>query len=408
MTATKGFALAARSMRRHPLRTVLMMLGVTVGIASLTILSSLGAATRQETMARFKRMVGTFDTVIVRPGSGAMRGMPSVENTPATLKFADAAAIATLPGITRVALVQTAFNIDVVYGDRSDTPGVFGVSANWTALRDDEVAAGAFFSDEDVQARARVAVIGADVERTLFGGADPMGQTIRIGNVPFQVKGVLTSRGAGPTGASLDNVIMVPVTTSSTRLFNRDALTMAIAQLDDPLAGDAAMQRITTLLRQRHHLVPPALDDFTLTSPRAAMDRILAVGATLRRLMIGVAVMAMLIGGVAIMSLMLVGVSERQREIGLRRSVGASRGDILTQFLIEALAISCFGGGIGILIGLGGTEIVTRLQHLPPVLVWRPFAVAVALSVTLGLVFGSYPAWKAARVDPIGALRSAP
>jgi putative ABC transport system permease protein len=114
----------------------------------------------------------------------------------------------------------------------------------------------------------------------------------------------------------------------------------------------------------------------------------------------------MLIGGVVIMSLMLVGVSERQREIGLRRSVGASRVDILVQFLIEALAISCLGGGIGILVGLGGTEIVTRLQHLPPVLVWDPFALAVALSVALGLMFGSFPAWKAARVDPIGALRS--
>ncbi|HEY7788899.1 MAG TPA: ABC transporter permease [Vicinamibacterales bacterium] len=406
MTLMNGLALAARSMRRHRLRTFLMTLGVTVGIASLTILSSLGAATRQETMARFKRMVGTFDTVIVRPGSGAMRGMPSVENTPATLTFADAAAVATIPGITRVALVQTAFNVDVIYRDRSDTPGVFGVSANWTALRDDEVATGVFFSEEDVRARARVAVIGTDVERTLFGGADPLEQTLRIGNVPFLVKGVLTSRGAGPTGASLDNVIMIPVTTASTRLFNRDALTMAIAQLEDPLAGDAAMQRITVLLRQRHHIVPPALDDFTLTSPRAAMDRILAVGATLRRLMIGVAAMAMLIGGVVIMSLMLVGVSERQREIGLRRSVGASRVDILVQFLIEALAISCLGGGIGILVGLGGTEIVTRLQHLPPVLVWDPFALAVALSVALGLMFGSFPAWKAARVDPIGALRS--
>src|SRR6185437_2500754 len=156
MTLMNGLALAARSMRRHRLRTFLMTLGVTVGIASLTILSSLGAATRQETMARFKRMVGTFDTVIVRPGGGAMRGMPSVENTPATLKVADAAAVATIPGITRVALVQTAFNVDVIYRDRSDTPGVFGVSANWTALRDDEVATGAFFSEEDVRARARV------------------------------------------------------------------------------------------------------------------------------------------------------------------------------------------------------------------------------------------------------------
>jgi putative ABC transport system permease protein len=406
MSPVRSFSLAARSLRRNRLRTFLMMLGVIVGVASLTILTSIGQATRQETIKRFKRMVGTYDTVIVRPGGGAMMGMPTLANTPATLTIADTEAIATLPGVRRVAQVQTAFGVNVAYRGRTDTPGVFGVSANWMALRDDQVAEGAFLSDDDVQALARVAVIGTDVRRALFPAEDPIGRTIRIGDVPFRVTGVLASQGAGPAGGDLDDVIMIPVTTASRRLFNRAFLSMAIAQLADPGQSAAVMQEITTLLRGRHHISPPARDDFTLTDPQAVLQRIIRIGTTLSRILIGVSIVAMLIGGIVIMSLMLIGVAERRREIGVRRSVGASRSDILVQFLAEALVVSCGGGLVGILIGLGGTGITTRLEHLPPILFWNALAIAVVLSIGIGLAFGLYPAWKAARVDPIGALRS--
>src|SRR3984893_1933867 len=358
-------------------------------------------------MRRFKRMIGTFDTVIVRPGAGRTRGMPSLATVPPTLKFEDARAIATeVPGVLRVAEVQNAFDVDVKYRDRTGTPAIFGVSANWTELRNDEVAQGSGLTDEDVQSLARVAVIGEDVKTTLFAGEDPVGKTLRIEDVPFQVKGVLASRGAGPGGANLDNLLLIPVTTASRRLFNRDFLTMLIAQLKDPEQGDAAVTHIAALLRERHHIVPPVADDFTITNPRAAMARVTEVGSTLSKVLTGVAALATMIGGVGIMSLMLIAVSERRKEIGVRRSVGASRQDIMTQFLLEALTISALGGLVGIVIGVGGTSLTTWMQHLPPALVWSAIGSAVAVSVAVGLLFGLHPAWRASNVDPVAALRA--
>jgi putative ABC transport system permease protein len=404
--AQKSLAQAVRSMRRYLLRTVLMMLGVVVGIASLAILTSVGESTKRETLQRFKNMIGTFDTIIVRPGGGRTRGMPTLVNVPPTLRFEDAPAIAVDPEIKAVAEVQDAFDIDVKYRERASAPGIFGVSSNWLALRAEEVGDGSFFSDDQDRSLARVAVLGSDVRRDLFPEEDPMGKTIRIADVPFQVIGLLKSRGAGPAGGSLDNIILIPVNTASRRLFNRDYLTMLIAQVKDAERGGEAAEKITGLLRERHHIRPPALDDFTVTNPAATMAQVTKAGSTLARVLTGVAIMALLIGGIVIMSLMSISVSERRKEIGVRRSVGAARADIVFQFLSEAVLVSAAGGVAGVLIGWGGLELVTRLRRLPSVLLWQPFATAIAISIVIGVVFGIYPAWKASRVDPIQALRS--
>ena len=407
MTIYRGLVLASRTLARNRLRTFFMMLGIVVGIASLTALSSIGESTRQDTLRRFKRMVGTFDTIIVRPGAGRTRGMPSLTTVPPTLKFEDAQALNTeVPGVLRVAQVQTAFDIDVKYRDKTSSPAVFGVTSNWTAMRDDDVATGSGIVDDDVTSLARVAVLGADVKATLFPDEDPIGRTLRIADVPFVVKGVLASRGAGPAGANLDNVLLIPVTTASRRLFNRDYLTMVIVQLKDPERGDKAVVDISAVLRQRHHIVPPVADDFTITNPRAAVARVTEVGSTLSKVLSGVATLATLIGGVVIMSLMLIAVSERRKEIGVRRAVGASRQDILQQFLLEALAISAAGGVLGGALGIAGTNISARLQQLPAVVLWNAMGGAVLIAVAVGLVFGLHPAWKASNVDPIAALRS--
>lgn len=407
MRITAGMGIALRSMSRNRLRTFFMMAGVMIGICSLTILDSVGENTKRETMKRFKNMIGTFDTIIIRPGSGKTRGMVSLTNVPPTLKFEDAQAIAEeIPEIKQVALLQNAFDIDVKYKDRSAGPAIFGVSANWLDLRGDELSAGDFISTEDMQSLARVAILGSNVVPALFPEGDPLGKTIRIGDVPFQVKGVLQSRGAGPGGASLDDLILIPVTTASKRLFHRDFLTMMIAQLRDPEKGSASVAKITALLRQRHHIAVSALDDFTMTSPQAVMAQVTQMGSTLATILKGIATIAMFIGGAVIMSLMLISVSERRKEIGLRRSVGASRQDILLQFILEAALISSCGGVIGIVLGLTGTNLVARMQHLPPILVLQALEWTVGLSVGLGLVFGIYPAWKAAEVDPVKALRT--
>lgn len=397
----------ARTLARSKVRSILMMAGVTIGIASLTILTSIGESTRLETMKRFKNMLGTFDTVIIRPGSSKNRGMVSLTNVEPSLKFDDAGAIATkIPEIRQVAQLQNAFDIDVKYQDRSGTPAIFGVSSNWLELRGDEVAEGEFISEDDCRSLSRVAILGADAQKQLFADVDPIGKTILIGDVPFVVRGVMVARGAGPAGGSLDNLIFIPVTTASKRLFNRDFLTMLIAQLKDPMQGQIAIDHIQTLLRGRHHIAEGALDDFNLTNPGAVMAQVNTLGSTLHKLLVVVAIVATGLGGIVIMSVTLIGVSERRKEIGIRRAVGASRNAILLQFLLEAVLLSFAGGIAGILIGVGGTQFVARFQHLPFLMLPMAIFAASMLSIVSGLIFGVYPAWKASMTDPVDALRA--
>lgn len=407
MTVLWGLLLALRTISRSKFRTLLMMLGIIVGISSFTVLNSIGEGTKQETMKRVRNMLGTFDTVIIRPGAGKVRGMVSVTNVPPNIKFDDAAAIGSqIPEIRQVALLQNAFDVDVRYRDRSASPAVFGVSANWLDLRGDELAEGDFISEADVRSLNRVAILGLEAKKDLFPDEDPVKKKILIGNVPFQVVGILAPRGAGPAGGSLDNLILIPVTTASKRLFNRDFLTMVIAQLRDPTQSGLAMGKITELLRQRHHLASSAIDDFTITDPQAVMKRLTDVGSTLTRTLSGVAASATALGGIVIMSLMLIGVSERRREIGIRRSVGASKSDILVQFLLESSLITAAGGLLGMALGAVLIIVVGRLQQVPFIFSARDLVFAAVISVVVGLVFGMYPAVRAAQADPVAALRT--
>ena len=216
MSWARTLSLALRTLRRNPLRSLFMMLGVAVGIASLIAMASVGEATRQETLRQFKRMVGNFDTVSIQPGSARTRGMPSLTTVPPTLRFEDAAAIkAEIANVRRAALSQSAFDIDVQARDRTTTTSVWGISEDWMEIRGDDVSAGRGISAEDVETLARVVVIGEDVRLALFPDEDPIGKTLRIAEVPFQVQGVLLSRGAGPGGSSLDDLLLMPVSTAS-------------------------------------------------------------------------------------------------------------------------------------------------------------------------------------------------
>jgi len=399
--------LALRTLFRNPLRSFFMMLGVTIGIASLSAMASIGEATRQETLRGFKRMVGTYDVVNIVPGAASTRGMPSLTTVEPSLKFTDAAAIAAeAEGVVQVAEVQNAFDIDVKYRENATVTALYGVSSNWLEMHSYFIETGDVITQDDITSLARVAVIGQDIVTGLFPNEDPMGKQVRIGNVPFQVKGILVSRGAGPGGGSLDGVIFIPVTTASKRLFNRDYLTTITAQLKDPERPGPSIEAITAILRERHGIVPPGEDDFTISDSRANADQVAEVSSTFGTVLTGVAVIAMIIGGTVIMSLMLIAVSERRREIGVRRAVGATRSDIMLQFLIEAATVSVIGGLVGIAIGVGGATLAAVQQELPPVLIWDVIGIAVAISVGIGLLFGLQPAWKAANIDPIDALRS--
>ncbi len=407
MKLATGLALASRTMLRNPLRAFFMMLGVAIGIASLTAMSTMGESTRQETMRQFKNMVGNYDLISIEPGASATRGMPSLTTVEPTLKFGDSDAILEqVSGIKQVADVQNAFDLDVKYRDQTTASAVYGITANWLEMHSYFLDFGSILTDEDTASLARVAVIGPDIQRDLFGTENPIGKQIRIGNVPFQVKGVLVTRGAGPGGSSLDSIVFIPVTTASRRLFNRDYLTTITVELADPLNPDPVIEEMTAVLRERHGIVPPGEDDFGFVNPRAAAEQVASVDSMLTRVLTGVSIIATVIGGTVIMSLMLIAVSERRREIGVRRAMGASREDIMQQFLIEAGAAALAGGVIGTLLGVGGGVIAVLQQGMPPVLVWEMIALAVVLSTGVGLVFGLQPAWKAANTDPIDALRS--
>jgi len=407
MKLFRTITLALRTLVRNPLRSFFMMLGVAIGIASLTAMASVGEATRQETMRQFKRMVGNYDVVNILPGAARTRGMPSLTTVEPSLKFADAAAIADeVSGVAQVTEVQNAFDIDVKYRDNTTPSAIYGISANWLEIHRYYIETGNLISQDDVSSVARVAVIGPDIQSALFPNEDPLGKQLRIGNVPFQIKGVLVSRGAGPGGSSLDAIVFIPVTTASKRLFNRDYLTTINAQLKNPETPEPVIEEIAAILRERHGIVPPGEDDFTISNPRAVATRVSEVGSTLGTVLTGVAVIATIIGGTVIMSLMLIAVSERQREIGVRRAVGATRKDVMVQFLVEAATVSIIGGLAGVVLGVAGGMVAAAQQNLPPVLTWSAIGGAVLLSVGIGLVFGLQPAWKAANIDPIEALRS--
>ncbi len=401
------FLMALRSLARNPLRSFFMMLGVTIGIASLTALASVGEATKQETMQRFKRMVGNYNIVNIVPGAARTRGMPSLTTVEPSLTFEDAKALARdASSVAQVAEAQNAFDIDVKYRNKTTAAAIYGISSNWLEMHSYFIETGDVILDDDVNSLARIAVIGPDVQAALFANEDPIGKQLRIANVPFQIKGVLVSRGAGPGGSSMDSIVFIPVTTASKRLFNRNYLTTITLQLKDPDNPQTGIKEISSILRGRHKIVPPIEDDFTVSSPRATAEQVSDVRSTLGTILFGVAAIATIIGGAVIMSLMLIAVSERRGEIGIRRALGATRSDVMMQFLIEAATISFIGGLAGVALGIGGGAIAASQQQLPPVVMWSAILGAMLLSVVLGLVFGLQPAWKAAKIDPIEALRS--
>ena len=294
--------------------------------------------------------------------------MPSLTTVEPSLKFEDAQALrAEVSGVAQVAEVQNAFDLDVKYRDKSTAAAVYGISANWLEMHSYFIDSGDALTDEDVASVARVAVVGPDIQTALFAGGDPLGQQIRIGNVPFQVKGLLVTRGAGPGGSSLDSIVFIPVTTASKRLFNRDYLTTITVQTKDRIEAEPVIEEITSVLRERHGIVPPGEDDFTIGSPRAAAEQVAEVRSALSTVLTGVAVIATIIGGTVIMSLMLIAVSERQREIGVHRAVGATRMDIMFQFLLEAIVVSVVGGLAGVGFGIAVGFVAAIQQELQPV-----------------------------------------
>jgi putative ABC transport system permease protein len=385
-------------------RAALMMLGLGVGVAVLSAVIVIGQGTRAEVMTLVARH--GLDMIMVRAGGDVQVFAPQADRGLASLMEADARAIeAEVPGVLQVSVVQNQRGITVVAGDRSVVTRAFGVEPAWVNIRRWPVAQGEFVTQADSAALARVVILGARVARELFPDGGAVGQTVRVNNDPYTVKGVFGEVGTSAGGDDYDDRIVVPFTTSSRRLFNRPYVEQIVFQVSEVARIEETAGRTRALLRVRHGIAPGAPDDFFVREPEDVEGAAMETSTTLLSLMLATSLIALLAGGFVIMNMMLMAVSQRSREIGLRRALGARTADITRQFLFESLFVAMAGGLIGVLTGVVGAELLERAGFTASQVTWVPFAVALAACVLVGLAFGIHPARKAAMLDPVASLR---
>jgi putative ABC transport system permease protein len=405
MKTVSAVRVSLKGLLANKLRTFFMMLGVLIGITALTVIVSVGQGAKLQVVQRMEKM-GAFSAVMVVPGGGVTRGMGGLDTTPPTLTPEDAQAItAELPGVSDVAMVQIKREVPVKLGGQSTTTVVWGVTPSHQKIRPVPLARGEFFGPDEQASMARVAVLGPDTAAALFGDADPLEETIRIDNVPFKVIGVLKRQGASPGGGNLDDRIMIPQATAARRLFNVTHLSQLVVQIKERDQVAAGAERVKQVLRDRHHIASGMPDDFSIRIAEQMLGVITGTSQTLTILLGIVAALSLLVGGFIVMNIMLISVSERTKEIGLRRAVGARRRDILIQFVLEAGAVTTIGGLIGVVLGVSGALVASRLMGWPAALSWPAICGAVVFAGLVGLVFGVQPARKAAALHPVQALR---
>jgi len=394
-----------KGLTANKLRTFFMMLGVLIGIMALTVIVSVGQGAKVQVMQKMENL-SAFGAVMVIPGGGFTRSLGSVDTVPATLTAEDAQAIqAEVPNVQDVALVQSKQGMSIKFGGQSTTTMVWGVTPNYPTIRPTPVARGEFFGAEEQSSQARVAVLGQDTAATLFGDADPLEQTIRIENVPFRVIGLQKKMGASPGGGNLDDRILIPQATAGRRLFNLTNMTQLVIQIKGRDQVPGAAEQVKRLLRERHHIAPGMPDDFSVRIAEQMLGILTGTSQTLTIFLSIVAALSLLVGGFIVMNIMLISVSERTKEIGLRRAVGARRRDILLQFVLEAGAVTAAGGLVGVLVGVAGALLASRLMGWPAAISWPAIIGAVIFAGIVGLTFGVQPARKAAALHPVEALR---
>jgi putative ABC transport system permease protein len=403
-----GVRIALRALRVNKLRTVLTMLGIIIGVAAVIAMVSVGAGA-QGRIAEQIRSMGS-NLIVIVPGSQTSGGFRYGLGSQQTLTEEDARAIALEVSAAEVAAPTVRGTAQTVYGNTNWSTIIQGVTPEYLVAREWGVADGKMFGQEDVDAATKVAVLGQTVAQQLFGESDPLGQTIRIKQVPFTVVGVLVAKGQSSFGQDQDDLVMIPLTTAKKKVLGvnqsnpRAVRDISVRVRDAALMGEAQDQ-MRALLRQRHRLQSNQDDDFSvrvLADIFAAQEESAQV---MTMLLAAIASVSLLVGGIGIMNIMLVSVTERTREIGLRMAVGARGQDILAQFLVEAVTLSIAGGLVGILVGVVTSATIASLAKWSTDVSPEAVGLAFAFSGLVGVFFGFYPAQKASRLDPIEALR---
>jgi len=403
MRASVLVKVAAQSILKNKMRTLLTMLGIVIGVGAVIIMVAIG----QGAQLQIERQIANLGTnmLVVTPGAARQGGVSQGAGSFNRLTIADAEKLQR-EGTLLSAVSPVVFTrVQVIGGAGNWRTEVQGVSTSYQLIRDWNPSEGSFFAESELQGRRKVAVLGATVAENLFPDGDAVGQSVQLRNVPFTVVGVLERKGQTATGTDQDDVILIPYTTMQTRLAGRSFIGQILASTSSPGDIPAAQEEIRAIMRESHRLGPADLDDFTVRNQNEIAEAAKGTTEVMTALLAAIASVSLVVGGIGIMNIMLVSVTERTREIGIRMAIGARGSDVLTQFLVESVVMSLAGGIIGIGVGLGGATLIGKIAGWSTALPIGAVFLAVGFSAAVGIFFGFYPARKAARLDPIQALR---
>ena len=400
--------IALRALRVNRMRSALTMLGIIIGVAAVIALVGVGAGATKRIQDQIQSIGSNL--IMVLPGSVSTNGVRLGAGAVASLTQDDSKAIAAECPSVALSVPTVRGGVQVVYGNNNWATNAQGVTPDYMTVRDYTMLSGQFFTTQDVDAAAKVAVLGETVAGNLFGDSDPTGQAVIIKNVPFTVVGVLTPKGQSPTGQDQDDVILLPISTAMQKVLgankaNAQAVGSLTVQAISPQAMDSAIEEMEALLRERHRILPGLEDDFTVRNLTEVFQAQETSAQVMSILLGAIASVSLIVGGIGIMNIMLVSVTERTREIGLRQAVGAKTRDILMQFLVEAVTLSLLGGIIGIVVGLTASLLISHFAKWSTAVSPMSILLAFLFSALVGVFFGYYPARKAAYMDPIEALR---
>jgi putative ABC transport system permease protein len=403
ITLLQTVRMALQALVRNKSRSLLTMLGVVIGVAAVIVTVAIGTGAKSSVASQINALGSNM--LVVLPGSVSTTGARTGLGGASTLTAADGMTIAQLPGVAAVSPVVNLRTQVIAAGQNWQTT-VSGVAPSYTFVRSWPTAAGRFFTQSETNSAAKVAVLGQTVEQQLFpGGANPVGTTVEIGNVPFTVIGTLTAKGQSGPGQDQDDTVLIPYTSAQQRITGGTTVAELMVSAIDQGHLDSVQTEITALLEQRHQIAAGQPDDFQVRNLADIAQAASATASILALLLASVAAVSLLVGGIGIMNIMLVSVTERTREIGLRVAVGARSAAILRQFLIEAVVLATGGGALGVLFGVIGSAAIALFAHWPASVPLAAVALALFFSAAVGVFFGYWPARKAAALDPIRALR---